>query len=341
MNMEEDLEEIKRRYNTRVDYTQFYYYVYEDEGFFDQSAVTTIDVSRFNLPEDFEEDFDNIYKLRNGEYDNDTYTWSSLYEYFSDASDISIQRMEITPSEITITFNDEEVKRDVDDFDTFCVYVERFDNKIKDMLDDEDELFQTLMDAGFIGEPPADPNFSMISQYIDSEEEWFDHFTLEGRYINRSFTLSFPTQIILYPPEASYIPTADISGILSKIINNMGKENFKPKIDKDDVAQLQFQKFFESYVDNMEGIKFLTSGKTFYNHNGYFVAERIKIGFEKMDNKNFQFVQFLDDMWKNILNAVRLYCLNEIKKIDPEVFEKLSEKHNYQQLNRIYSKYIK
>jgi hypothetical protein len=324
-----------------MDYTEVYYWVDEDEGYYQPSAVSTIDVSRFNLPEDFEESFDNRYKLSRGNYDTETYQWSELYEYFKDMCDVGLYQMEVTPQEIKITWDDEEVRYDPERFDNFCRDMERFDDKIENMLDDEDELLKTLMDAGFIGEPPADPEFSMISEYIDSEEEWFDNFTIEGRYINRPFTVSAPTQIILNPPEADYVPFTDVGNILYKSIINLGKENFKPTTKEDDVAQLQFQKFFESYVDTMEGIRISSaSGKAFYNSNRQFVAIDVKIRFPKMDNKNFEFVQFLDSMWKHVINCLRLASLEVMEKYDLETFEISSKKHNYPQLQRVYSKYI-
>jgi hypothetical protein len=131
-------------------------------------------------------------------------------------------------------------------------------------------------------------------------------------------------------------------------------ENFKPKAG-DDPAQLQFDKFFESYTNPMEGIDFLMMGvTTVYNYNNVLVTDNFKINFKNMDNKNFQFVQFLDEFFPHILNALRLYCLMEIEHYEAREnsfrdtpsteksnFEVLSKKHNYTNLYRVYSKYLK
>ncbi len=71
LGIEDVLERLQSDYNSRMDYSEVYYYIDEDGGYFTQSGVTTIDISKFELSEDVENSFDNMRKLNNGEYDED------------------------------------------------------------------------------------------------------------------------------------------------------------------------------------------------------------------------------------------------------------------------------
>jgi hypothetical protein len=129
-------------------------------------------------------------------------------------------------------------------------------------------------------------------------------------------------------------------GVLENIITKLAMENFKPKLDNDP-AQLQFDKFFESYSNPLDGVDYMLSGNTHFNY-GDLEFTNLKMLFPKMDNKNYQFVQFVDDMYPHIINAFRLYALHMLKTVatNPEEFEDLSKKYNYPQLYKLYYKYL-
>ena len=266
--------------------------------------------------------------------------------------------MTLSNTEIVITFNEEDYHQDSDKFDTFCMYVKKFDDNIEDMLNDEDGFLEVFLEAGILKETPSgDPNYSMITEYLADEDEWFDNFKLKGNKPMKAFTLDAPYKLLLNDPNTgdnySTANLWNLTDITEKIINNLAMENFKPKAT-DDPAQLQFDKFFESYTNPMDGIDFLMMGvTTVYNTNHVLITDNFRINFKKLDNKNFQFVQFLDDFFPHILNALRLYCIMQIEKdekyensildtssIDKSNFEVLSKKHNYQNLKKVYGKYI-
>jgi len=361
LGLEDELEEIKERYNDRLEYSSVDYDIMDDEEvYFRSSGHSTIDLTKFNLPDDVEleaEDYD-VRKAHDGEYDDD-YEYSQLFQYIYDRADINIYRMILTNTSLEIHFSDEDYHNDSDKFDTYCHYMKDFDDKIEDMLDDEDGLLEVFMEAGFIKEAPSgSPNYSMITEYLADEEEWFDNFNLNGDKISRPFTVDAPVKLLLNPTntEVDYPTTnlRNLTDITGKIITKLAIENFKPT-DKDDVAQLQFDKFFESYTNPMEGIDFLMMGVTANrNYNDYLVLDNFKINFKNMDNKNFQFVQFLDEFFPHILNTLRLYCLMDIEHYEAKEnsfrdtpsteksnFGVLSKKHNYTNLYRVYSKYLK
>lgn len=361
LGLEDELEEIKERYNNRLTYSSVDYYIMDDEEiYFQSSGTSTIDLTKFNLPDDVElevEDYD-VSKARDGEYDED-YEYSQLFQYIYDAADINIYRMILTNTSLEIHFSEEEYHNDSDRFDTYCHYMKNFDDKIEDMLDDEDGLLEVFMEAGFIKEAPSgDPNYSMITEYLADEEEWFDNFKLKGNKPLKAFTLDAPYKLLLNDPNTgdnySMTNLKNLTDVTKNIITNLAMENFKPKFS-DDPAQLQFDKFFESYTNPMDGIDFLIMGvTTVYNVNHVLVTDNFKINFKNMDNKNFQFVQFLDEFFPHILNALRLYCIMQIEKeekyensildtssIDKSNFEVLSKKHDYPNLKRVYSKYLK
>jgi len=360
LGLEDELEEIKESYNGRLIYSDVDYWVDNDEQImFRASGTSTIDLMKFNLPDDVEmEGEDNdVENIRDGDYD-DHYEYSKVFQYIYDAVDINIYEMTLSNTEIVITFNEEDYHQDSDKFDTFCRYVKKFDDNIEDMLNDEDGFLEVFLEAGILKEtPPGDPNYSMITEYLADEEEWFDNFELKGNKPMKAFTLNAPYKLLLNDPNTgdnySTANLRNLTDITEKIINNLAMENFKPKAT-DDPAQLQFDKFFESYTNPMDGIDFLMMGvTTVYNTNHVLITDNFRINFKKLDNKNFQFVQFLDDFFPHILNALRLYCIMQIEKdekyensildtssIDKSNFEVLSKKHNYQNLKRVYGKYI-
>lgn len=362
IGLEDELKDIQERFNNRMEYTEASYNIYDDdEIMFNAGGYTKIDISKFNLPDDVDlmiEDEYGIRDAKNGENDDD-YQYSVLVEYLHDKADIRIYRIEMNNQQIEISFSEEDYYSDSDKFDNYCYYLKKFDDQIEDMLDDEDELLEIFMEAGFIKEAPdGDPNYSMITEYLADEEERFENFALKGNKPLKAFNVDAPAKLLLWATNTGVdYPTTNLrnlTDITKKIITNLGVENFKPKA-VDDPAQLQFDKFFESYTNSMEGIDFLMMGvTTVYNYNNVLVTDNFKINFKNMDNKNFQFVQFLDEFFPHILNALRLYCIMQIEKdekyensildtssIDKSNFEVLSKKHDYQNLKRVYSKYLK
>jgi hypothetical protein len=349
LGLEDELEEIKERYNNRLEHSSVDYWVDNDEQImFQASGTSTIDLTKFNLPDDVEleaEDYD-VSKARDGEYDDD-YEYSQLFQYIYDATDINIYRMILTNTSLKIHFSEEEYHNDSDKFDTYCHYMKNFDDKIEDMLDDEDELYTVLIDGGFIKTAASgDSNFSMIEDYIEMEEEPFDTLTISGNDVRKSFTVRFPSRLIILEDFRHALQGVMNSkhgqskGVLENIITKLAMENFKPKLDNDP-AQLQFDKFFESYSNPLDGVDYMLSGNTHFNY-GDLEFTNLKMLFPKMDNKNYQFVQFVDDMYPHIINAFRLYALHMLKTVatNPEEFEDLSKKYNYPQLYKLYYKYL-
>jgi hypothetical protein len=349
LGLEDELEEIKEEYNGRLTYSSVDYYLMDDEEvYFQASGTSTIDLTKFNLPDDVEleaEDYD-VSKARDGKYDDD-YEYSQLFQYIYDATDINIYRMILTNTSLEIHFSEEEYHNDSDKFDTYCHYMKNFDDKIEDMLDDEDELYTVLIDGGFIKTAASgDSNFSMIEDYIEMEEEPFDTLTISGNDVRKSFTVRFPSRLIILEDFRHALQGVMDSkhgqskGVLENIITKLAMENFKPKLDNDP-AQLQFDKFFESYSNPLDGVDYMLSGNTHFNY-GDLEFTNLKMLFPKMDNKNYQFVQFVDDMYPHIINAFRLYALHMLKTVatNPEEFEDLSKKYNYPQLYKLYYKYL-
>jgi hypothetical protein len=351
IGLEDELKNIQERYNPQMTYTQADYYLYDDEAMFQPSGYSKIDISRFNLPDDVDlmvEDDYGIRDVKNGNKD-DVYEYSTLVEYLENKNDNRIYRIEMTNKEIEISFGEEEFFRDPDKFDTYCYYLKRFDDQIDDMLDDEDELLETFIDAGFIkiveGE---DKDFTMIEDYINMEEEPFDHLTISGGNIKKSFNVKFPNRLIIMEDIHNALKEAmrgmahDLPKLqMQHIIKNLAMENFKPKSDENDIAQLQFDKFFESYTNPLDGINYVLSLGIHFNY-GDLEITNMTLNFPKMDNKNYQFVEFVDDMYSHIINAYRLsvlYALNTIGTHKNEFYE-LSEKYNYPQLYKLYYKYL-
>lgn len=349
LGLEDELEEIKERYNNRLEHSSVDYYIMDDEEvYFQSNGTSTIDLTKFNLPDDVEleaEDSD-VRRARDGEYDED-YEYSQLFQYIYDAADINIYRMILTNTSLEIHFSEEEYHNDSDRFDTYCHYMKNFDDEIEDMLDDEDELYTVLIDGGFIKTATSgDSNFSMIESYIEMEEEPFDTLTISGNDVRKSFTVKFPSRLIVLEDSSAAINNvmngkhSYSKSVLQNIITNLAMENFKPKMDNDP-AQLQFDKFFESYSNPLDGVDYVLSGNTHFNY-GDLELINLKMQFPRMDNKNYQFVQFVDDMYPHIINAFRLYALHMLKTIatHPEEFEDLSKKYNYPQLYKLYYKYL-
>lgn len=349
LGIEDDLRNIKDRYDGQMTYTAPDYYIFEDNNYFDMSGYSKINISKFNLPDDIDIEIEDDYSIRKwaeGNYD-DEYGYSILVQYLQDASDIQIYRIKMDNKNIEITFDNQESQSDPDMFNYFCREMKRFDDKIDDMLDDDDELLEVFMTAGFIKSvADGDTNFSMIEHYIDLEEEPFRYLSISGHDIRKSFIVNFPNRILVI--ESNNGATIDITHFITEgyikyafniIITNLATENFKPKTDETDPAQLQFDKFFESYTNPLDGIEYTFKSNP-HNNYGNLEISNTKLTFPRMDNKNYQFVEFLDDMYPHIINAFRLGVLEVFKQVESSHFEILSKQYNYNQLYRLYNKYI-
>lgn len=347
--IEDELINIKDRYDGQMTYTAPDYYIYEDEDYFDMSGYSSLDISKFNIPDDVSVEIDdnyNVGKWVNGNYDDD-YQYSTLLQYFINACDIQIDRFEIDNQSIKISFRNEEVSSDPDDFDYFCRKLKQFDDKIDDMLDNEDELLEVFLDVGFIKSVGIDDkNFIMVNNYIDLEEEPFTHLSISGHDIRKSFTVNFPNRIFVMQGDDNairdikgYIGGSHVKRVLNDIIINLARETFKPKSDEYDAAQLQFDKFFESYTNPLDGVDYSLSCDPHDNY-GNLEISNMKLNFPKMDNRNYQFVEFLDDMYLHIINTFKVWVLNILKFTNNSSFEALANQYNYKQLYKIYNKYL-
>jgi hypothetical protein len=351
LSIEDDLREIKERYEGQMTHSSADYYIFDDDdsSYFDMSGYSQLDISKFNLPDDIDIEIEDEYSIRKwvaGNYD-DNYEYSVLIQYLKDASEIQIYKIEMDNQSIKITFNNQETTSDPDNFDYFCRNMKRFDDKIDDMLDDEDELLEVFLAAGFI--KPAeidDKNFTMIKNYIDLEEEPFTHLSISGHDIRKSFTVKFPNRILVMQGDDNairaikgYIGESHVKRVLNDIIINLARETFKPKSDEYDTAQLQFDKFFESYTNPLDGIDYSLSCNPHDNY-GNLEISNMKLNFPKMDNRNYQFVEFLDDMYLHIINTFKVWILNILKFTDNSSFEALANQYNYKQLYKLYNKYL-
>jgi len=352
LSIEDDLRNIKDRYEGQMTHSSADYYIFDDDddrSYFDMSGYSQLDISKFNLPDDIDIEIEDEYSIRKwveGNYD-DNYEYSALIQYLKDASEIQIYRIEMDNQSIKITFNDQETSSDPDNFDYFCRNMKRFDDKIDDMLDDEDELFEVFLTAGFI--KPAeidDKNFTMIKNYIDLEEEPFTHLSISGHDIRKSFTVKFPNRIFVMQGDYNairdikgYIGESHVKRVLNDIIINLARETFKPESDEYDTAQLQFDKFFESYTNPLDGIDYSLSCNPHDNY-GNLEISNMRLNFPKMDNRNYQFVEFLDDMYLHIINTFKVWVLNILKFTNNSSFEALANQYNYKQLYKIYNKYL-
>jgi len=351
LSIEDDLRNIKDRYEGQMTHSSADYYIFDDDdrSYFDMSGYSQLDISKFNLPDDIDIEIEDEYSIRKwveGNYD-DNYEYSALIQYLKDASEIQIYRIEMDNQSIKITFNDQETSSDPDNFDYFCRNMKRFDDKIDDMLDDEDELFEVFLTAGFI--KPAeidDKNFTMIKNYIDLEEEPFTHLSISGHDIRKSFTVKFPNRIFVMQGDYNairdikgYIGESHVKRVLNDIIINLARETFKPESDEYDTAQLQFDKFFESYTNPLDGIDYSLSCNPHDNY-GNLEISNMRLNFPKMDNRNYQFVEFLDDMYLHIINTFKVWVLNILKFTNNSSFEALANQYNYKQLYKLYNKYL-
>lgn len=340
LGLESELEEIKASYDEKLEYSEVFYHVEDD--YFIMNAYSKIDVTKLHLPEDFVEEFDDIWKFKNGDYDDNEndIEWSKLYEYFDDKTYTKITKIELSPQMIKIWFDPEESVRDSSHFDSFCDDVRRFEDHIEDMVEDEDELIELFMEMGIINEPPpADKDFTMITDFMRNNEK-FSNFKILGSRANKSFFIDVPHKYLVrnlvVKKEEIWDKIGNLSIVTDTIIKNMSNAHFKPSTPRDDSNQMKFDKFFESYVNPMLGIEFYVTGvTTILNYDRDLLTDKFQLKIQKMDNNNFEFVQFLNDMFPHIINALKLYCIEHIPNN-----EKIKKGYNYPALKRTYSKYL-
>lgn len=354
---EDELEEIKNSYNNSMTYCSVDYQLEEDEQpYIMPSGGCTIDISSFGLPDDTDLYIDDYYDIKrkgvNGHYDDD-YIWSYVVSYLlKQVGDAGIGNLTINDQSIDISFYDENnsILNSPDSFDIdFCCYVEIFDRKIEDMLEDPDELRHIFEEAGLLNATDyTNPEYSRYAEYEEDNVDFYSKINLDGErndFMVSFLDSSFIVSPIGSPPGIPLMQFKQWPQLFKKFIYNFAKEHFRPKIDVNS-EHPTFKNFFESYTNPMEDIDFTVlpfqMNITHFAMNipRYTITnEKIKIKPSGLSNKYFEFFDFLDDIYPHLNNFFKMSVLMSISRDDPEMFQ-FYKHHNLPQLEKLYGKYI-
>lgn len=356
MGLEEELEEIKNAYTSRLTYSEVDYYMDhgDEQPYADVSGGCEIDISKFGLPDDADISFDDEYEVRkakNGKYDDD-YTWSVVVEYLLGMyRGDGFNSLSIDNKKISISFYHEDMVTDDNEFDRFCDHVLDFDKDVEDMLTLDDGLLEVFTEAGLLT-PAIDKEFSRLEAYRNDDADDFNSFTIDG-YKGKTSGMSilYSDEFMIIPPngdppeEHPYLTRiANPSHYLQAAIWEMSKENFHPKVEG--AGQMEFQKFFESYTANMDHIDFRVKGLSFRasrvygaKNNPCIINSSFNITLSTWDDKMFEWLDFLDEMAPHVKNLLILIALDNFKTDYDELYQ-IYAPANIQNLEKVYRKYL-
>ena len=352
---EDELENIKDRYNNQMIYCTIDYYIEDgdEQPYIIPSGSCTIDISQFNLPDDAELNIEDYYDIKskglNGHYD-DEYVWSYVIQYLNDTiKGLRIGSLQIDNRYIEIQFYSEDMYSNPQFLDDdYGWSVNLLDDRIEDMLEDPDKLIQVFEAAGLINAIDySDSEYSRYADYMENDEN-YAKISIFGERNDLSVIFEeniFGVSPIGELPRTPRIQFFNWSGLFQKFIYNFATEHFHPKVNVD-VDNPTFKNFFESYTNSMSDIDFTilpfqlnVSHYTQSSPKHTFTNNKIKLKPSGITNNYFEFFDFLDDIYPHLNNFFKLAILRYISKDDPEMFDYYKH-NNLPQLEKLYGKYI-
>lgn len=353
---EAELDDTKHMYNNRLIYCNVDYNIeQDDQPYIMPSGSCSIDISSFGLPEDADLSIDDYYDVErkgaNGHYD-DEYVWSYIISYLIEKVDnAGIGNLAINSNTIEIRFfnENESILNNPDAFDSYCRDVERFDDKIEDMLEDPNELRNVFEEAGLIDK--TDYTNSEYKRYLDYMENDIEYKTISLSGDKSNLFLKWNDGMFRLwpvkgqPREPQNVGFPQWGMKLKRFLIQFSKEHFHPKLN-DTSNHPTFKNFFESYVDSMLDIDFNISPFRFYvtefdqsTPRYAYMNQAIRLRPSGITNNYFEFFDFLNEIYPHINNFFKLTILTSINEDDPEIFPYYKH-HNLPQLSKLYGKYL-
>ncbi len=345
--MEEELEATNRRFGS-MEYCNYGFDVNESDGdpYFSAWGGAKIDISNLGIPDDMSLSVDDNYNIRdikNGENDDDERVppllWSQFAEWMQD-NVTNLYGFEINSKELTINFQDEDMNSwDTDAYYSFVDEINDFDNGVEDFLE---EMTEALEAAGVIPTTQIEDT-SRLKQWEDLEEEVYTKFFISGSS-RKNYTLNFYDTILLHDGNKEQydarVTMPNLSMIIHSAIFYILKDTFKPSNPSSDNGQMEFEKFYENYTNPMAGIDFKVGDvRPVINYQNALVLPKYTITPQSWDDKMFEALDTLDDVYPHVLNVLRLYMYNYFNMHHPELAAKFTPP-NLENLKKIYSKYL-
>lgn len=317
LGWDQELDDITETTNSRLEYCSVSYDTDDNDGdpYILPSAYCKIDLTSFNLPEDAEFSAEEgAYELRKMLRDGDdgeSYKWSKLIEFLNDNNDIGIGWLKFMPSSLTFHFENEEsyTLHSVDEYDRFCDNVRDFDNKVENLLEDEDDGFPDVFyQMGLYGGETSDnEDYSRYNELInDLEDDDSTNLTYKNIEISGSNPRNMTAEIECHVnlkrnDDGSDSPTLFFRSFEREIENNINKllnKNFKLKPKRGDSGQLEFQKFYESYENSQDFLNNLTikvERVQLVHNTAYISFGSFDLRFSEWSNETFEILDFLDN----------------------------------------------
>jgi hypothetical protein len=357
-NLEEECEQLKNYYNSRMKYCKVDYDVsWDDTAYCVGEAYaeitfdyTGIDFSNIGLKLDDEGDFS---KAKDGEYDDDI-IWSGLMYWLDQnvASIVDIRALSFVNNKLEISFSSESVFFDSSEYEEYCRGVDEFDNSILEAFTEPNDWVNIFEEIGII-----QSSNEFLNKLVENGSEDLTYHDGRGnRHVEWEMIVDGITQETYetYSDPASFNGIPNISREVSFIGDEFGKMVFNyirdnydtsPKIDN----QKTFNKFFESYYSltidssdrqllyNNDLNDILIEIEPRWKYNTQVILFTLKLEVEEFSESSVNLILFLDSRLTDLKNMAKLAYFSKNKYI---LTNSPKYKILFQNLKRVYGKYL-
>ena len=201
-----------------------------------------------------------------------------------------------------------------------------------------------------------DDSYTRLKEYKGLEHDPWANFNIDGATTkNYKFELDSDKTTLFTPNsehEDLYDFTVTIRSVLyhmpfyrnlKQSMDKMIKDLYKPPVE-DDSSQQTFKSFFESYTEDDE-FNYDFKYRIHINHVNEISFSSFEIKPEDWNNKTFHIVDFIDEIYPDLMNlfrcAISNYVENNLKSYpDLSSLWDIYKPKNMIQWNRVYAKYL-
>lgn len=352
---EDEMQEIQDRYEHRIDHGSISY-DYHDEGDSPYAIIQgdqSYDFSDLMISDDFEyqASYDELRGMKRGRNGEEWKVFiEGLEEIYSDERlDLTVAGFSAdTDGSLSVYFfsDDEGMINESYQYDQFAREMLTCGQKHPDI---QEAIKMLLIRTNFV---TGDNNpYARYNEFMADEDynERYENIHIDTED-NRLAMAASRVEILEpsgYFNDEDHIISKVVQNMvwmydIKKVINNFVNELFDPPSAQPEDAQMQLP-LQESVTKNE--LQFAVKGTvSMVQFTIYFSVENLTPN--TMENIGFELMDFLDEYWLHICNAMKLlvfeyiqsYCLK--MKVDPYIL-KAYKPHNYVQLKTVYGKYTR
>lgn len=319
---------------------------YDDGAYAYISGVLVYDLS----PDDFLISDDFYFELSSEDIERFSYnrgfpTEKDFYEYMNQLFILNIIGIDASKDRLTITFGQSEAISDSDEFRNFCEYMLR---EVRSHESNLDSIYDAIKECGY--EEFDMTEFKRLAQFKEVEESektniWSNVYIEGEKY--KDYTLDNKHREILL----------EVNDAFAKDLGDVSRYLYMNKYDiLKDVRLMLYSMYYDvnpkqsqySYQNELplvsesityDVINFKIETLSFdVNYDNTIMLHDLSLKFDNLGDETFQFIDFVDEFWEHILNAIRLILIDNWFG---ETRQQAYKPKNYPQIKALYGKYIK